>query len=144
MTRSRASAKKAGTSFERAIADYLRDAIGDDRIDRRVKTGAKDRGDIGGLRTYGGSRIVAEAKDYGGRFLVGPWLREAGIERGNDDAAVGLVVAKRRGVTDPGEQVVLMTVADLVGLMTGERPPEGECGTAGREGVHNKSRQDES
>lgn len=32
MTRNRKSAKKAGSSFERLVADYLRDALGDDRI----------------------------------------------------------------------------------------------------------------
>lgn len=120
MTRSNASAKAAGARFERSIADYLHDHV-DDRIDRRVKTGAKDKGDIGGLRHMGG-RIVAECKDYGGRYLLGPWLREAEIERGNDDAIAGVVVIKRRGTTDPGDQVVAMTLRDLVALMTGERP----------------------
>ena len=46
MTRSRATAKQAGSLFERSIADYLAVALNDDRIDRRVKTGAKDKGDI--------------------------------------------------------------------------------------------------
>jgi|SRR5690554_545833 len=120
MTRSRASAKQAGASFERKIADCLAEHV-DDRIDRRVKTGAKDKGDIAGLRHMGG-RVVIEAKDYGGRFLVGPWLNEAELERGNDDALAGLVAAKRRGTTDPLEQVVFMTMRDLVALLTGERP----------------------
>lgn len=120
MTRSRASAKAAGSRFERSIADHLAQQI-DDRIDRKVKTGAADRGDIGGLR-HMGQRIVIECKDYGGRFQIGPWLNEAEIERGNDDAGVGLVVAKRRGTTNPGDQVVLMTVTDLISLITGTRP----------------------
>lgn len=120
MTRTNASARAAGARFERAIADCLARHV-DDRIDRRVKTGAKDKGDIAGLRHMGG-RIVLELKDYGGRFLLGPWLREVDIERGNDDAIAGAVVIKRRGVTDPLEQVVAMTVRDLVALLTGERP----------------------
>ena len=121
MTRSRASAKAAGTRFERTIADALAEHV-DDRIDRRVKTGAADKGDIAGLRV-GGRRVVVEAKDYGGRYLVGPWLAEAEVERINDDAQVGIVVAKRKGITDPLQQVVFMTVADLVALLTGgERP----------------------
>lgn len=119
MSRNRASAKAAGSSFERLVADYLAQHI-DDRIDRRVKTGAKDRGDIGGLRHMGG-RVVIEAKDYGGRLLPGPWINEAEIERGNDDATSALVVAKRRGTRDPGDQYVLMTLRDLVALLTGER-----------------------
>lgn len=119
MTRSRASAKKAGSSFERSLADWLAAKI-DDRIDRRVKNGAKDRGDIGGLRHMGG-RVVIEAKDYGGRLMPGPWIGEAETERGNDDALCGLVIAKRRGTTDPGQQFVLMTVNDLTALLTGNR-----------------------
>ena len=117
--RSRASAKKAGSSFERSTADHLA-AVIDDRIDRRVKTGNKDRGDIGGLRHMGG-RIVIECKDYGGRLMPGPWIAEAETERGNDDALAGLVIAKRRGTTNPGDQYVLMTVNDLTALLTGER-----------------------
>ncbi len=97
MTRSRASAKKAGSTFERSVADNLAEHI-DDRIDRRVKTGSKDRGDIAGLRVH------------------------AEIERGNDDALAGLVVHKRRGTADPGDQYVTCTLRDLVALITGERP----------------------
>jgi hypothetical protein len=120
MTRSRASAKAAGTRFESSIAAYLAEHV-DDRIERRTKTGAKDRGDIGGLRAMG-NRVVVEAKDYGGRYQIGPWLTETETERVNDDAHVGLVVAKRRGTQDPGDQVVICTLRDLVALFTGERP----------------------
>jgi hypothetical protein len=102
VARNRASAKAAGSRFERTTADYLAATV-DDRIDRRVKTGAKDKGDIAGIRHMGG-RVVLEAKDYGGRFLVGP------------------VVAKRRGTTDPGDQVVFMTLRDFAALLTGVRP----------------------
>ena len=121
MSRNRASAKAAGSAFERQVADYLRDTV-DDRIDRRVRTAA-DKGDIAGLR-HMGQRIVIECKEYGGRLMASPWLNEAEIERGNDSAGVGIVVAKRRGTTDPGAQFVLMTLRDLVSLMTGTRPEE--------------------
>ncbi|MGH3499833.1 MAG: hypothetical protein ACRDQA_02850 [Nocardioidaceae bacterium] len=120
MSRNRASAKSAGARFETLVADHLAKHI-DDRIERRKSNGINDRGDIGGLRHMGG-RIVVEVKDYGGRLLPGPWTDEADIERGNDDAVAGIVVAKRRGETDPDDQFVLMTVADLIGLLTGERP----------------------
>ena len=120
MTRSRRSAKDAGTRFETSIATCLATHIHSD-IERRRLTGAKDRGDITGLRHMGG-RVMVEVKDHGGRFLVGPWLAEAETQRGNDDALAGVVVAKRRGVTDPLEQVVLMTLRDLIALLTGGRP----------------------
>ena len=119
MTRNRKSAKAAGASFERLIADYLMTKV-DDRIDRRVKTGAKDRGDIGGLRHMGG-RVVIECKNFAGRLHPAPWVREAEIERGNDDALAGLVIAKRVGTTNAGRQYVLMTVDELIALLNGNR-----------------------
>jgi hypothetical protein len=119
MSRNRASAKAAGSRFERQVADYLAGNV-DDRIDRRVKTGAKDKGDIAGIRHMGG-RVVLECKDVA-KLNLGGWVAEADVERGNDDAIAGLVVAKRRGTTDPGDQVVLMTLRDVVALLTGERP----------------------
>lgn len=122
MTRTRASAKKAGSSFETLVANYLARMV-DDRIERRSRNGSKDRGDISGLRHLG-ERLVLECKDLGGRVNIGPWLNEAEIERGNDDATIGLVVAKRRGKADPADQIVIMTLADLVALLTGERPKE--------------------
>ena len=121
MSRSRASAKAAGARMERIVADCLSHHV-DDRIDRRVKTGAADKGDIGGLRTPDGRRVVVEVKDHGGKYQVGPWLDEAEQERINDNAEVGLVIAKRRGISDPLQQAVFMQVSDLIALLTGERP----------------------
>lgn len=118
MSRSRKTAKAAGTRLERDVADHLALVL-DDRIDRRVKTGAKDRGDLGGIRTATGERVVVECKNYGGRLQPGTWISEAHTEAGNDDAAVGVVIAKRKGTTAPGEQWVLMTVDDLVVLLGG-------------------------
>lgn len=135
MTRSRASAKSAGSRHERSIADYLAAHV-DDRIDRRVKTGNKDRGDIGGVRILRGGRMVLEAKDASypckcpgcgrieRRANLGTWYGEAELERGNDDAVCCAVVHKRRGKGQPGDQWVTMTLADLVALLTGERPRE--------------------
>ena len=122
MTRSRSSAKQAGTNHETSVAGYLNYYV-DSRIERRTKNGAVDRGDIAGLVHFG-IRIVVQCKEYGGKFLVGTWLGQVDRQRGNDDAGAGLVVAKRKGTTDPGDQVVFMTLRDLVALLTGERPDE--------------------
>ena len=119
MTRNRASAKAAGSRFERAIADYLATVLDDDRIDRRPKAGAKDRGDIGGLRVHG-QRIVAECKDTA-RMSLPAWTKEAHIEAGNEDALVGVVISKRQGVGDPARQWVHMELRDLVSLITGQQ-----------------------
>lgn len=119
MTRNRASAKAAGARFERSIANSLAHHV-DDRIDRRVKTGAKDRGDIAGIRHMGG-RVVLECKDVA-KLALGTWVNEAEVERGNDDAVAGFVVHKRRGTADPLDQYVTGTLRDLVALLTGVRP----------------------
>ena len=124
MSRNRRSARQAGSSFERLIADHLKVALDNDYIDRRVRTGALDRGDIGGVRAH--SRpVVIETKDYAGQVKVAEWLRETETERVNDAALAGVVIAKRRGVTDPNEQIVLMTVNDFVALVTGVNRKEG-------------------
>lgn len=117
MSRTRASAKAAGSRFEREVADYLAEHV-DDRIDRRVKTGAKDRGDIGGLR-HMGQRIVVECKNTS-RINLGAWATETEIQRGNDDAGVGIICHKRHGKGQPQDQWVTMTLADLVALLTGQ------------------------
>lgn len=125
MSRNRRSARQAGARFERAVADYLAQVV-DDRIDRRVKTGAKDRGDIGGLRlspALRSQRVVCELKDTT-RTDLPEWTREAATERLNDDAVAGVVIHKRHGNRNPAEQWVSMTVADLVALITGERPED--------------------
>lgn len=116
MTRTRRSARQAGTRFETAIAGALAQALDDDRIERRARSGSRDRGDIGGVRAHG-QRIVIEAKDCTRIELAG-WVREAHVEAGNDDALVGLVVSKRRGVGDPLSQWVHMELRDLVALLT--------------------------
>jgi hypothetical protein len=118
-SRNRSSARAAGGKFERDIADHLAKHV-DDRIDRRVKTGAKDRGDIGGFRVHG-RRVVIECKNEKG-IKLGTWYGEAEIERDNDDAVAGLVAHKRHGKGSPGEQWVTMTVDDLIFLVTGVRP----------------------
>jgi hypothetical protein len=119
MTRSRTSARNAGGHTERAVADYIATTLDDDRIDRRVKRGAKDRGDISGLRAHG-QRIVIEVKDCARLDLPG-WTGEAHTEAGNDDALTGIVIAKRRGTTNPGKFWVHCTVDDLLALITGQR-----------------------
>lgn len=119
MSRSRRSARTAGTRFETAVADYLARHV-DDAIERRARNGANDRGDISGLRHMRG-RLVVECKDYGGQMKAAQWVSEADTERGNDDAMAGLVVAKRRGTQAPEDQWVLMTLGELVALLNGDR-----------------------
>lgn len=117
MTRTRRSARQAGSRFEREIADYLAEHV-DDRIDRKVKTGAKDKGDIAGLR-HMGQKVAIECKNTS-RINLGTWMNEAHTAMGNDDAGVACVVHKRHGKGQPGSQWVTMTVDDLIALITGQ------------------------
>ena len=75
MTRSRASAKQAGTRWESAIVDYLA-SRGWRHAERRAKTGALDKGDITGI-----PGVVIEAKDVAkislAEFLPRPTIRSA-------------------------------------------------------------------
>lgn len=119
MTRTRASAKAAGTAFETLITRYLADALDDDRIERRTRNGRNDRGDIAGVRIHG-QRLVLECKNHRRLDLAG-WMAEAQIEAGNDDALAGVVVHKRHGTARPERQWVTMTVAELVALITGQQ-----------------------
>lgn len=114
MTRTRASAKAAGATFERQVADYLAATV-DDRIDRRVKTGAADKGDIGGIR-LGPHRVVAECKNHVRTDLAG-WYIQAANEANNDGAPIGVVIHKRHGTADPARAWVTMTLADLAWIL---------------------------
>ena len=118
MARNRQSAKKAGTAFETLVATYLNEHV-DDRIERRRLGGSQDRGDIAGLRHMGG-RIVVECKNTA-KPALGVWATETEIQRGNDDANVGVIAHKRHGNGQPADQWVTMTLGDFVALLTGSR-----------------------
>src|SRR5699024_952382 len=117
MARNRTSAKQAGSRFERLIADYLAEHI-DDRIDRRVKTGSADKGDIAGLRHLG-QRIVVECKNTS-RISLSTWMTEAHTAMGNDDAGAAIIAHKSHGKGSAGEQWVTMALDDFVALLTGQ------------------------
>lgn len=123
MTRNRASARAAGTRFETLVVEFLSFRLADDRIERRSKNGAKDRGDVTGVRTIRGGRVVIECKDTARDNLPG-WIREAEIERGNDDATIGVVVHKKRGSANPADQFVSMTLETFARLLEGGEPIE--------------------
>lgn len=120
MGRSRATAKKVGTEFEKLVAGFLASSLNDDRIERRARNGSKDRGDVSSVRTVDGQRVVIECKDVRTMNLSG-WVDEAEVERGNDDAAVGVVVHKRLrfGAKNMGGTYVTMTLNDFAVLLGG-------------------------
>lgn len=110
-----------GATFEQDTSDYLAAALGDDRIERRVKHGTNDRGDIAGLRIHG-KRVVVECKNHK-RMELAEWVDEAETERGNDDANYGIVVHKRRGCGKAkfGGNYVTMTLETFAAIAAGGR-----------------------
>ena len=71
-------ATQKGTMFETAVAAYMSDWLGVEVV-RRARSGAKDRGDLHGLKTRDGRRIVAELKNHARLDLAG-WVQEAETE----------------------------------------------------------------
>lgn len=122
MSRSHASAKRAGRGMQQLVADYLKIHVNED-IEQRKLSGTKDRGDIAGVKVHG-KRVVLEVKNTA-RLDISGFLKEAEVERVNDEALVGVVVAKRVGKGKPEDQIVMMTLADFVAIVTGTRPDVG-------------------
>jgi len=116
VARNRQSAKKAGTAFESLIAKGLREALGDNTIERAPRWGSVDKGDIINV-TIDTHPIVIQAKDVA-RLALPSWTEQARVQAANARALVGLVVHKRVGTTDPMKQWVSCTVEDLVALIT--------------------------
>lgn len=100
------------------VADYLAACLGDSDIDRQIKTGSADKGDVRGVYMHG-LPVVVECKEYGGKHELPQWYREAEAERANRGAAYGVVVWKRRGTAKPGEQHVSMTLETFAAMLAG-------------------------
>lgn len=111
-----------GASFERLVADHIAAALDDDGVDRQVKTGRADKGDIRGVKAHG-QRVAIECKNTT-RASLAAWVTEAEVERGNLDALAGVVVHKRvgKGKAQLGQTYVTMTLDDFLALVMGQRP----------------------
>lgn len=113
-------AKQRGTAFETLITRFLRDRLGDGRIDRMPLKGTGDEGDIAGIRTLLGEKVTVECKAHS-RFDLAGWLDEAQTEAGNADAHVAVVIFKRRGKGLAKDQYVLMDVEALSVLLGADK-----------------------
>ncbi|MBM6756748.1 hypothetical protein H6A18_09560 [Collinsella tanakaei] len=85
--------KAKGTRYESAVRNYMAEALGDARIERRALHGAQDMGDLYGIRAHGFEGI-AECKSHRTVTpgLVERWRDETLCERGNADAGFALLV----------------------------------------------------
>ena len=111
MGRNLRSAKAAGSRFERLLDDRLEDC----HVDRQVKTGAADSGDLYGVACRG-RQIAIECKNVT-KMSLPQLTRDAHTEASNIGGLAGLVIHKRHGNAKAGDQWVTMTVTDLVTIL---------------------------
>lgn len=84
---------RRGAQWETDLAAYYA-ANGFPLAERRARTGIHDKGDLTGISPL----VVHEAKNEKVINLPG-YLREAEVERANADAALGVVLVKRRNAS---------------------------------------------
>lgn len=116
MGRNRASARAAGSKFNWDIARCLSEQLNDRRITKAPAWGAKDKGDVFGVQ-IDGHDLVIQTKDVATLSLP-KGVGDAKIQAVNANALAGVFVHKRKGTTDPMQQWVSCTVAELVALIT--------------------------
>ena len=110
MSRTRASAKAAGRSWESEIVKTLI-AYGWPHAERRRLAGAADKGDIAGI-----PGVVIEAKNTAKLDLAGA-VNEANAEALNASAPIGIAWLKRRGKSSPLDGYVVMDGATALRLL---------------------------
>lgn len=110
---------RKGSAFESDVVSYMREALGDGRIERRAKNGVKDRGDVTGVFLRG-LRCVIECKNAK-RMELAKWIDEAEVEKGNDGAEFAFVAHKRKGKgrANMGETYVTMKLSTLCAIIAG-------------------------
>lgn len=102
-----------GTSFETSLIPLLDQYY--PGAERRALHGKLDRGDF---VLPGESRFILEAKNVRKMDLAG-WLKEAHDEAFNAGVRAGVVVAKKRGTTNPLDQYAILDLGDLLWLANG-------------------------
>lgn len=102
--------KQKGTTFETAVATWLRGRFGLP-IERRALAGSADKGDIAGI-----PGVTIEVKNCAKTELA-KWVDEVEVERRNARTPIGVVIHKRARKGDVGECYATMTVATLALLL---------------------------
>jgi hypothetical protein len=105
-----AASRRKGASHEREIVRWLQ-ARGRAALHRTLFAGPFDRGDIAGW-----PGVVVEAKNCVRIDLAG-WVDQLEATIARCGAETGVVVAKRKGTTDPAEFYAVMTLARWEALM---------------------------
>ena len=106
--------KIKGSAYERSIVDYLRKS--GFMADRTRAGWVDDRGDIHGVTSPEGKPFTFECKNHRGDSLPG-WIKELQREVSNAGGVVGVVVHKKHGTTDAGDQFCTLPMSMLVQLL---------------------------
>lgn len=95
--------KAKGSAFERLVRDYLAEHIDCERIPAGATL---DRGDLWT------KHCAIQCKAH--RTLsLGAWLKDTLHQQANANKPLHALVVKRKGTTDPGSQLVVMTLEQL-------------------------------
>ena len=110
--------KQVGTAGETAVVNYLK-RHGWPHAERRSLNGAYDRGDVAGCPGIVWEVKAGNAAMNASDAQVEAWMQEAEVERVNDNADIGILVMKRKGIsgTRAGEWWAVLdggVFADLV------------------------------
>lgn len=115
--------KKKGTEWESQARDFLRERLGQPRIERRALSGVRDKGDVYNLFAHGHEGVV-ECKDYKkwGPADLEKWKRQTMAERENAGADFALLFVHKKGVGESrfGKNICYMQVRDLACVMGGK------------------------
>lgn len=105
-----------GAAFESQVVRYLQTVLGS-AIERRVKHGIHDMGDVSGI-FIDGKPCVLELKNHK-KMELSKWIGEAETEKGNADAEYAIVVHKRRGCGEKktSENYVTMTLETFAAII---------------------------
>lgn len=108
--------KQKGTDFESLIRDYLKEEWSD-IVERMTLSGTDDRGDISNFRVGDGQhKIAIECKNVNSLSLS-EWVKEAQTEAEHYGAVAGIVVHKRKGKGQGGDQYVTLVLSDLLTIL---------------------------
>ena len=100
--------KAKGSAFERLVRDYLAEAFPCERIPAGATL---DRGDLWT------PHAAIQCKNH--RTLsLGSWLAQAVQQQQNAGKRLHALVVKRKGTTDPGAQLVVMSLQQLRTLLS--------------------------
>lgn len=109
--------REKGTRFETAVVRYLREALEDERPERRALSGSRDMGDIAHVFAHGYEGIIEckRVRDMGAKALA-EYQRQTIDERENADADFALLVVKNFNHS-VGEAHCWVTLRDLARIV---------------------------